>query len=388
MPEWCLRFGIVPLADPTNRSSKNTAYTERLLALGLAQGIDRIGVAPAQIFQRARHELHERKQRGLHDTMQFTYRNPDRSTDPQSTVAGAQSIVVGALSYATEQIEQPGYLEARIARYAWSDFYDQLRSALLVIRDQLRTDGFRAEVVVDSNALVDREAAYLAGLGWYGKNANLLLPGVGSYFVLGSVVTDAALDVAPAPLDDGCGACKRCLDSCPTGAIVAPGVIDARTCLAWLIQKPGVFEHRFREALGNRIYGCDDCQQACPPTIRFSIKKPDATVRTSVSVLTMLQLSDSDLMTEVGQWYVADRNPVWVRRNLLIILGNIASSTDQSVRNVLSAYCLHEDPMLRAHAIWSAARLGHRDLVPITDESPIVQAELAQLPEVRMSEGI
>ncbi len=388
MPEWCLRFGIVPLADPPNRSSENTAYTERLLALGLAQGIDRIGVAPAHIFARTRQELHERKQRELHDTMQFTYRNPDRSTDPQSTVAGAQSIIVGALSYATEQTEQHGYLEARIARYAWSDFYDQLRSALNVVRDQLRTDGYRAEVVVDSNALVDREAAYLAGLGWYGKNANLLLPGVGSYFVLGSVVTDAVLDVAPAPLDDGCGACKRCLDSCPTGAIVAPGVIDARTCLAWLIQKPGVFEHRFREALGDRIYGCDDCQQSCPPTIRFSIKKPVAAVRTSVSVLTMLQLSDNELMAQVGQWYVADRNPVWVRRNLLIILGNIASVSDQAVREALSMYCRHDDPMLRAHAIWSAARLGHRDLIPVADESPIVRVELAHLPEVRMSEGI
>jgi hypothetical protein len=102
----------------------------------------------------------------------------------------------------------------------------------------------------------------------------------------------------------------------------------------------------------------------------------------------MLQLSDNELMAEVGQWYVADRNPVWVRRNLLIILGNIASATDQAVREVLGSYCRDDDPMLRAHAIWSAARLGHLDLIPVTDESPIVQAELAHLPEVRMSEGI
>jgi hypothetical protein len=102
----------------------------------------------------------------------------------------------------------------------------------------------------------------------------------------------------------------------------------------------------------------------------------------------MLQMSNNELMAQVGQWYVADRNPVWVRRNLLIILGNIASVSDQAVREVLSMYCRHDDPMLRAHAIWSAARLGHRDLIPVGDESPIVQAELTHLPEVRISEGI
>src|SRR6185295_8008395 len=102
----------------------------------------------------------------------------------------------------------------------------------------------------DDNSLVDREAAYLAGLGWYGKNANLLLPGQGSWFVLGSVVTDAPLPVAAAPATDGCGGCRRCLDGCPTGAIVAPGVVDARRCLAWLEQRPGPFPVEFRAALG------------------------------------------------------------------------------------------------------------------------------------------
>ena len=123
--------------------------------------------------------------------------------------------------------------------------------------------GWRARVVADDNALVDRAAAERAGLGWFGKNSNILLPGAGSWFLLGSVVTDAPLPTA-APVGDGCGSCRRCLSACPTGALVGPGVLDARRCLAWLLQATGVFPFEFRVALEGRIYGCDDCQDVCP----------------------------------------------------------------------------------------------------------------------------
>ena len=119
-------------------------------------------------------------------------------------------------------------------------------------------------MVADDNALVDREAAVRAGLGWYGKNSNVLLPGAGSWFVLGTVITDAPLP-SSSRLSDGCGPCRRCLDGCPTGAIVAPGVVDARRCLAWLVQAPGSIPEDFRPAIGDRMYGCDDCQEVCPP---------------------------------------------------------------------------------------------------------------------------
>jgi len=118
-------------------------------------------------------------------------------------------------------------------------------------------------VVADDNALVDREAAYRAGLGWYGKNTNLLLPGKGSWYLLGSVVTDAPLP-AGRPMADGCGTCSRCLPACPTGAFIRPGVLDARRCLAWLVQAPGVFPAELRVALADRIYGGDSCQEVCP----------------------------------------------------------------------------------------------------------------------------
>ena len=385
MPEWCLRFGIVPLANQQSFSREDAAeYTEQLLALGAASGIDRIGVAPANIMQRARETLHARKSLGLHDTMQFTYRNPDRSTNPQVSIPNAQAMIVGACSYATDAPPEPQQLSARVARYAWANYYESLRAGLGVVREALRTDGWSANVFVDHNALVDRESAYLAGLGWYGKNANLLINGAGSFFVLGSVVTDAPLVVNRRPVDDGCGACKRCLDSCPTNAIVEPGVIDAAKCLAWLVQKPGVFNRDYRVALADRVYGCDSCQDVCPPTIRLGITTKPKIVRAWIPILQMLEMDDAQLLESVGQWYIADRNPMWVRRNLLIVLGNIGSASDEAVRNAIQKFCTHAEPMLRAHAIWSAARLGLNQFIPATDEDPTVAEELRNLPEVRV----
>ena len=389
MPEWCLRFGIVRLSKKSSTidlvdHAARAAYTERVLSIGTSGGLDRVGVAPAQVMQRAHQALVERKAAGLHDTMQFTYRNPERSTDPQSAVADAKSMIVGAYSYASPLPDPKAQFSARVARYAWTEYYEALKVGLFAMRDQLRSDGFKAVVFADDNSMVDREAAYLAGLGWFGKNANVLIEGAGSFFVLGSVITTAPLILNVNPVADGCGACRRCIDACPTGAIIEPGTVDAAKCLAWLIQKPGVFDRRFREALGDRIYGCDDCQEVCPPTTRLSLSKElrdDA--RPWIDVLELLDMDDATLLTHVDQWYIAERNPDWVRRNALLVLGNIGDRRDENVVNAISRYLEHPDPMLRAHAVWSAARLNLSDLIPTHDTAPLVIDELLHLPPAR-----
>ena len=224
MPEWCLRFGIVQLAKKpeTNTSERalkpratrhqfiaSSRYADQLIALGVASGLHRVGVTSADILNRAREVLTERKSLGLHNEMQFTYRNPIRSTDPTSTMPNARSIIVGARSYATQlplkQVEQ----SARIARYVWADYYEQLRHGLAQIAAQLKKDGWRAIILADDNSIVDREVAYEAGLGWFGKNANLLIEGAGSYFVLGSVLTNAPLEPSKTTVKEGCGSCQR-----------------------------------------------------------------------------------------------------------------------------------------------------------------------------------
>ena len=205
--------------------------------------------------------------------MQFTYRNPARSTDPSRIMEGARSLIVGARGYQRQAPGQSAVVAGRVARYAWVDHYEPLRRALGSVAMALEAAGWQARVVADDNALVDRAAAARAGIGWYGKNCNILLPGAGSWFVLGSVVTDAPLPF-DAPLADGCGSCQRCLPACPTGALTAPGVLDARRCLAWLVQAPGIFPFEYRVALGDRLYGCDDCQEVCPPNRRSARRAP------------------------------------------------------------------------------------------------------------------
>lgn len=362
-------------------------YVAELTAMGRELGLDRIGFTDASVLDRAREAINDRVRRGLSDGMGFTFRNPERSTDPTRAVDGARSILVAARSYNVADDERPSTLSGVVARYARHDQYTPLRQALQKIALRLRSDGYRAVVFADENDIVDREVAHRAGLGWFGKNANLLLPGVGSFVSLGCIVTTAEFPAATRPAADGCGECRLCLDGCPTGAIIAEGVIDARRCLAWLVQKPGVFAAEFREALADRIYGCDDCQDVCPPNIRLS---PRHRPRDSMSIasargpgewvdlLELLWASDDWLLETYGRWYLADRNPVWLRRNALVILGNVASvPADERVVEVLRHYLGSDDAMLRAHALWAGRRLGLVDVVESVrdDDDPVVRAE-------------
>ncbi|NDI14648.1 MAG: tRNA epoxyqueuosine(34) reductase QueG, partial [Actinobacteria bacterium] len=308
------------------------AYTAEIVRLVYEAGADRVGVTSAEPLVRARAALEARTAQGHVDTMQFTFRNPERSTTPTLSVQDARSIIVAARSYYAREVDGAGdahgsgktsdAVPARIARYAWRDHYEPLRDALRVAAQRLKRDGHRATVFADDNSIVDREVAYRAGLGWYGKNANLLLEGLGSWFVLGCLVTTAELTTTEREVADGCGSCRRCIDACPTAAIVEPGVVDARRCLAWLLQKPGTFDPQYRATLGTRIYGCDDCQEACPPTMRRALDRTVGDERTTVDAIELLTASDARVLELVGEWYVADRNPRWVRRNALLVLGN------------------------------------------------------------------
>ncbi len=329
-----------------------------------AHGITHVGVAPATPMLRARKALAERKASGFADNMSFTWRNPERSTTPTASVAGAQSILVAALPYLADDVTPATGRRAHIARYARADHYSILRTALRSVARNLKMAGERAVAFADDNALVDREAAYRAGIGWFGKNANLLLPGAGSYFVLGSIITTAIYEPSQ-PVDDGCGSCTRCLDGCPTGAIVAPGVIDARRCLAWLLQKSGTFPTEMRAALGDRIYGCDDCQEVCPPTVRLGRRNMSSAapgLGEWVDPLDMLTMSDDELLDTYGLWYFAERDPRWLRRNAIIVLGNTADPNDSETLDVLQSVIDGQDVVLAEHAQWAVDEIARRAL--------------------------
>ena len=150
------------------------------------------------------------------------------------------------------------------------------------------------------------------------------------------------------------------------------------------MQKPGVFDPAYRVALGVRIYGCDDCQVVCPPTVRHAVvEESNDKTRAWVSVMSILKDDDQTLLKNFKAWYIADRDPKWIRRNALIILGNVGDAFDENTQSILKRYLSDSEPILRAHAVWATARLGLTHLLPSKDSDPIVQAELDTLPSVK-----
>ncbi|MCL4423672.1 MAG: tRNA epoxyqueuosine(34) reductase QueG [Actinobacteria bacterium] len=374
-----------------------------LRSVALRSGLVEVGVAPADRFHSTRAILEERRAAGLHGGMWFTYGNPERSTDPGRILKGARSLVVGAIAYyralpsedpasSRGATGQPAIL-GRVARHAWRDHYVELREALGGVAAWLEERGYRARVVADDNALVDREAAYRAGLGWYGKNSLILLPRRGSWFLLGSVVTDALVLPAQQTHSDWCGTCERCMRSCPTGALNRPGILDARRCLAWLLQSPGWFPREHRVALGDRLYGCDTCQDVCPHN-RIGVRREQPPVADEadepfVEVLWILCATDTEIMARLGRWYVPKREARFVKRNALLVLGNTADPRDPRVRAALHANLNSSDPLLRGHAVWACARLGMESLLSAlrhNESDPRVLDELEAISEVPLRE--
>ncbi|WP_428119407.1 tRNA epoxyqueuosine(34) reductase QueG [Candidatus Poriferisodalis sp.] len=384
-------------ASPTRLGGQHAADDELMALVHEAAtnaGIDAVGVTDAAPFLPARTAILERKAAGLHAGMWFTYGRPERSTEPSRILDGARSIVVCARKYRGVQTPPdsappgsthpdlnshgtttPESTGGTVAAYVAEDAYGALAAGLERICEVLRNRGCAAVAVSDDNRLVDRAAAARAGLGWLGRNTMLLSDELGSWTVLGAVVTTAVLPVAGAPQPDGCGSCRRCSVACPTGALDVAGVLDANRCLAWMLQATGSFPAEFRVALGDRLYGCDDCQVVCPynealgPTADASRQPVQLRDRAAASrapcvdVIGLLQMSDEQLMATFGHWYIPRRRPEYLRRNALVVLGNVADRDAPDVERVLRQALASTSAVVAAHAVWAARRLGHDDLV-------------------------
>lgn len=306
-------------------------------------------------FDTVRHEMEGRLASGMSARLAFTYKNPDTATDIRRSFPWAKRLVVGIRTYLPEAGAAPRRpRHGRVARFAVADPYRPLREGLEAVARRLRDDGFRAEVVVDDDRLVDRAAAVRAGVAWWGKSTMALTPGLGPWFVIGSVVTDAEPEVS-GEMSRGCGTCEACLPACPTGALVAPGVLDARRCLAALAQSPGVIPRRWRPAMDDRLYGCDDCLVACPPGIRLS-DRSDAE-KGSVELEWVLTAADRVLVDRFAHFYLPGRSPRVLRRNALVAMGNDA---DPGLFDLVALHVGHRDWLLRAHAVWALARFADR----------------------------
>ncbi|MFH1103931.1 MAG: tRNA epoxyqueuosine(34) reductase QueG [Actinomycetota bacterium] len=351
---------------------------ERIRAEAAASGLVGVGVCAVDAFTEVRDAIRSANASGRSASLTFTYTDPDRATDVTASFPWARRLVVGAHAY-LPTAGSPGPARAgtaRIARFAEADHYQPLRAALGRLAALLESEGHRAEVLVDDNRLVDRAAAVRAGVGWWGKSTMVLVPGAGPWVLVGSVVTDALVATSE-PMRRGCGTCTACLPACPTGALVAPGVLDARRCLARWAQAPGWVPRELRRAMGDRLYGCDDCLDACPPG-RQLLRRADRQAG-RVDAVEVLLSDDRRLRDVFGRFYFPRNDARYLRRNALIVLGN---SGDRSLVAVVAEFAADPDPMLRGHAAWALGRLGGdeaaRALAVLEDDpDPGVAAEVA-----------
>lgn len=326
----------------------------RIAAVLSSHGVVAHGVTGAAPFPEVTANLHAAVESGRSAGLPFTFSDPETAGDIRRSFPWARSLVVAALSYLSAA-GSPGPARpgtGRIARFATVDHYLPLRAALQAVAGVLADSGQRGEVILDDHRLVDRAAAVRAGVAWWGKSTMALVPGAGPWVLLGSVVTDADLP-ADEPMRRSCGTCVACIPACPTGAIVSPGLIDARRCLAAVLQSPGWIPIDLRPSVGDRFYGCDDCLDACPPGDR--LLQIAATGAGRIDLYRLLELDDATLRASFAHFYVPRNQGRWLRRNALVVLGNTGGP---GAVGVLSGYAAHPDPILRGHAAWALGNVG------------------------------
>jgi epoxyqueuosine reductase len=331
-------------------------------------GFDAVGFARAEAHPH-RERLQAWLESGAHGTMDWMAREPDRRSDPRAVLASARTVISVAASYyrgdwprlTTTGRDEPS--RGHIARYAWGrDYHKRLKKRTLALARSIRrmSPGVRFALYVDTGPMLDRAWAERAGIGWIGKNTNVIRQGAGSWCFLGEIVTD--LDLTPdRPAANHCGTCVRCITACPTGAITAPYQVDARRCISYLtIEHEGPIPIELRPAIGTRIFGCDDCQEVCPwnrfatPTaLPEFAERPD---QQTPELIPLLALDDSAFRERFAGTALRRAGRDRFVRNTAVALGNVGDA--RAIPALSQALVGDTAPTVRGHAAWALGRIG------------------------------
>ncbi len=345
------------------------ALADRVRAEALRAGFHAVGILDAVPFERERRVALERHADAFFTGMPWLTADRLRfSSDVNNLVPGARSVVSVALAYGSSR-EWEGGARGRIARYAWStDYHAEIKERLAGVRDLLLATGpgATAAISVDTGRVMDRAAAVRAGYGWYGKNAMVLTATAGSWVLLGEIITNVRL--APdEPLLTGCGSCTRCIDVCPTGAIVAPGTIDARRCISFLtIENRDWIPRELRRALGAWIFGCDICQEVCPVNSHAAVMSRSQAVDPEPKLAEILMLTEPQYRHRFRHTAVWRAGLRGLKRNACVAAGNVGGAQE------LPALCTvlaDDDPCLRGHAAWALGEIGGPDAIAVLDRA-------------------
>lgn len=340
------------------------ALAARIKALARDAGFQRCGIAGIELGDDEGH-LRDWLAKGLYGSMDWMARHGDKRSRPRELVPGTVRVVSVGLDYGQDDDEAWRTLDdgtrAYVARYALGrDYHKLMRNRLQRLADRIADEvgPFGHRVFVDSAPVLERALARNAGLGWIGKHTCLIARDGGSWFFLGEIYVDLPLPLDP-PASAHCGSCVRCIDVCPTQAITAPHRLDARRCISYLtIEHEGAIDEELRPLVGNRIFGCDDCQLVCPWN-KFARRsdEPDFRARNDLDRATLAELfawsEEEFLQRTEGSAIRRSGHRRWLR-NIAVALGN-APTTPEVVAALQSRRGI-DDTMVREHVEWALAR--------------------------------
>ncbi|MCQ8117386.1 tRNA epoxyqueuosine(34) reductase QueG [Methylomonas rosea] len=352
--------------SPPHQTEDFTALVQRIRQWGEELGFQQIGISDTNLNDAERH-LHHWLDQGFNGEMQYMAAHGLKRSRPALLQEGTRSIISARMDYLPELpaasqrlLDDPA--AAFVSRYALGrDYHKLLRNRLQKLADKISAEigpfGYRA--FVDSAPVLEKAIAEKAGLGWIGKHSNLINRRAGSWFFLGEIYTDLALP-SDQPANNHCGQCRACLDICPTQAIVGPYQVDARRCVSYLtIELHGSIPVEFRPLLGNRIYGCDDCQLVCPWN-RFAklSAESDFKPRHRLDQATLLELfnwTEAEFLQKTEGSAIRRIGHLRWLRNIAVALGN-GQARPETI-SALADRSSHDSEMVREHIQWALQTL-------------------------------
>ena len=336
------------------------SITSRIRAEARRLGFFAMGVAGAGPLPWRRH-FADWLARGMHGEMAYLDRQAERRSHPSLVMDDVRSILVLAVNYYPGPAPREGRLQGKISRYArGADYHQLMAERLQALLGYIAADcpGTRGMWYADTGPVMEKVWGAHTALGWMGKHSNLITTEAGSWFFLGVILLDLELP-AESRHQDRCGTCSRCITACPTGAIVAPYVVDARLCISYLtIELRGAIPRHLRPSIGNRIFGCDDCQEVCPWN-RFAVPSPEPAFRAgpgavSPELVELAAITPAEFHARYRHSAIRRAHRDGLVRNVAVALGNSGSP---AAVPALAGALRDASPLVRAHAAWGLGRI-------------------------------
>lgn len=337
---------------------------KELIAYSKEIGIDKIGFTTASTFDSLRNRLLE--QQTLDYQSGFEEPNIEKRVRPELIIEHPQSIISIALAYPSKMKDAPlstkGERRGIFCRASWgTDYHVVLREKLQLLESFIKEKIPNAltKSMVDTGELSDRAVAERAGIGWSGKNTMIITPEFGSYVYLGDLITNVPFE-PDQPMEDQCGTCNKCVDVCPTGALVQGGQLNAKRCIAFLTQTKGFLPDEFRSKIGNRLYGCDTCQTVCPKNkgIDFHIHaemEPDPDIAKPL-LKPLLTISNKEFKEKYGHVSGSWRGKKPIQRNAILALAHFKDET--ALPELIQVMKEDPRPVIRGTAAWAIGKIG------------------------------